>query len=74
MGTILVVRQEHSRITRSSTVFLQDNGAEILSVLLLGEVSDVVPIKLRYQRCNWDGMFQRRDEVVPTPMFEEIAW
>jgi len=56
MGNILVVSREHSRMAQPSTVFLQEDGAEALGVLL-GEVSDVVPIKLGYQRCNWDGMF-----------------
>ena len=74
MGSILVVSREHSRIARPSTVFLQEDGTEVLVVLLLSEVrSDVVPIKLGYERCNWDRMFQRWDEVVPTPVFKKVA-
>ena len=56
MGSILVVSREHSGITWPSTVFLQEDGAEVLDVLL-GEVSDVVPIELGYERCNWDRKF-----------------
>jgi len=71
-GKHTVVSREHSRIALPSAVLLKEDGAEVLGVLL-GAVSDVIPIELGYQRCNWGWMFSRQDKVGLIPMFEEMT-